>query len=382
MNRYIILILVFSFISFLIFLGCDKEEYPYYILGTDCAQFNKDIPPDPGGTPPALSLNNVIPSGVFTKDKCRIKVNMLGVIDPNNNLPITFVFNQNVFLTEDGILKGLKVTNLSGQTTLATDIVFTIDNSGSMGEEADSIAKKISEFIDYLHSKGLDVRVGVLGYIGQVNGGINLTTGENVKQFLNRPGRTGTLRTFGFMGPDSAKLYNAAIAYATNIVQENGIVAISFADSLFSWRSNATRVYINFTDEGIQPGGSYYFSLKGLKDRWTPAKGTIHQVYSIRESGWIGNVPDTTSEKENGVPWSSSYERPWLLAVITGGTIKFIHSDARDLDLTGLPVTGALTSSVLLEYVSKNPDVPHDVTIYVKHQNILDGKTEFKNLKY
>ena len=52
--------------------------------------------------------------------------------------------NQNIWLTIDNIQKAIKIVNAGrGNSMPAADVVFLIDDSGSMGEEADSVAKQV-----------------------------------------------------------------------------------------------------------------------------------------------------------------------------------------------------------------------------------------------
>jgi hypothetical protein len=358
-------------LSSLLYIGCGGDENPANTVD------NSDIPRDPGGSAPGTTFNNVIPSALLGKtpgNESRIRINLLGVLDPRTNTPITLTANQSVFITEDGTLKGIRVTNAGQNNQLAADVVFTVDNSGSMGEEADTIAAKIIAFADFLSSRGINLRVGCVGYDGRANGGINLTTAANLRTYLTRPGFRGTNRTDGFSGSDSARLATAARTFASAVSGENGVVGVNFADSLFSWRQGAQRVYINFTDEPTQAGGNLYWTAVGLRARWTPFKGTIHTV-------WSGGA-DTS--RLFGSPWPPSNldeERPWLMSTFTGGTLAIVLPNASNLNLTTLPVTGALANSQLVEYLTSNPNVPHTVTVTVRRDS-LDGRTTLNNLTY
>ena len=98
---------------------------------------------------------------------------MLGIIDPTTGNPIHFTLSKggyvtggaNLFVTEDTTLQGIKLTSAGSGATLMADVVFVVDNTGSMGEEADSIANKIIAFSNFLAASGLNVRVGCVGYL-------------------------------------------------------------------------------------------------------------------------------------------------------------------------------------------------------------------------
>lgn len=356
--------------------GCKKSSSSTEPENTD----NSDIPSNPTTAIPTTSINNLVPSATFTKmpgNENRIQINLLGIVNPSTGQTIDFN-TSNLFVVEDGVLKGIKITQVGGGVTLKADVVFTVDNSGSMSEEADSIASKIIAFSNFLQTSGLDIKVGCVGYAYSVNGAYNLTDPASLASYLNLT--TGTSRTRGFGGSNSSIMESAAPAFYNS--EEDGITAIAFADSLFSWRSSATRVYVNFTDEALQPDDPAKWSVADFEHRWNTSKGTIHTVFSIRSFYWNGSVPDTATEHENSYTWTPGIaERPWTLSNLTGGTIKFIHSDATDLDLTQLPVTGALSKSYLVEYITSNPNTSHTVTIIVKTTG-ADGKAIYPNITY
>lgn len=314
----------------LILISCDTTE-------TD-PDDNSDIPNDPSGiTVPTPNKNNVIPTATFTNSGARVKINLQGLIDPTTNQPITLSYNSsnpqnsNIFVTEDGVVQGLKVTKVGSGNVLQADVVFVVDNSGSMGQESDSIAASIIEFANFLQASGLDAKFAVVGQSGDVNGGINFTNAAGISTYLERS--TGTSRTRGFLGPDSADLVMRANNFGS-ATAENGVIAAIFADSVYSWRSGAQRVIINFTDEPTQSDGAMWNNAMGCN--LLSGKATVHTVFSN----------DSTAYN-----WDFDDERPWKLSECTGGTILFIPPTAVGLNLQSLPVAGALANSYLVEYV-------------------------------
>jgi len=340
---------------------------------------NADIPTDPANvTVPAPAVNNLKPAATFAKtsgNDNRIRLNLLGMLDPtNNNLPIVFTANQNLYITEDDVVQGILVKPAGNNNVLLADVAFIVDNSGSMAEEADSVANSIAQFATRLAASGLDARFGCVGYDdgGNVSGAINLTTAGRLNSYLNRrisniPLR-GTSRTRGFAGTDSVQLLNTARTYAPTIVGENGVVAIRFAQQLFNWRAGAQRVYINFTDEPTQPNRDAAWATALLCQQLSGV-ATIHTI-------WSGG--DTTFFRETEL----LNEKPWRMSYCTGGTIKVIPSSAQNLNLADLPVTNALANSYLVEFITANPTAAHTVTITVKTGARADGRTVYPNITY
>lgn len=366
MIRY--LVAVFLCVA-LIIGGCGKSDTnPVTGGGTE----NSDIPTDPTGvTAPATTVNNIQPTATFqvtTGNTSRIKLNLTGLVNPITNQPIVLTAQSNFWLSEDGKIKGIKLTKVSTTNVLKADIVFSVDISGSMGEEADAIASSIIAFSQALQTSGLDVRFGVVGFYGDVEGAINLTTAANIQTYLNRS--TGTYRAVGFSGADSAALQTAAGTYAAghSSVAEDGVVGILFANTNFAWRTGAQKIFINFTDESTQPGGLTAWSTATLAST-IGGQATVHTV-------WSG-----TADTANAYTWTTlQNERPWDMSRLTGGTVKLVNANATDLNLSTLPVAGALSNSYLVEFLTSDAAATHTVIITVK-ESTADGKKTY-TIKY
>lgn len=357
------------------------------------------IPSDDLATDPPVVLNNslssIIPNPVVEADPNnpdRIKLSFTGIKDPATGNFIemkgTGDPNQTCWLQVDGVNKGILVTKgTSRQKAVLADVVFVVDNSGSMSEEADTIAAQITSFVSLLESSNIDLRVGIVGYDSYVNGGLDLSTGTELNNYLNRTDEygypiTGTYRTYGFTGTNAENWAN--IGYDSFYAGgENGITGIYFADQYFNWRQGSQRVYVTFTDEGIQPNGSTEFSVEGFEASWTPQQGTVHSIFSIDDYYWEGEVPDTSMDHYNGYAWGEYYQRPWELATFTGGSSQYIHSDCHDLDLTQIEVTGALTEIFLVEFMNNEGTGAHTLRFVVKNTGSdSDGEKVLENISY
>jgi ABC-type sugar transport system substrate-binding protein len=157
---------------------------------------------------PTPVKKNLIPTATFSQtdgNPRRVRVNLLGLIDPTTNETVKLVANETVFVAygDSRAKKGLKVTQSAGNN-LPVDLVFVVDNSGSMGQEADRIAAKITDFATALTGSGIDARFGVVGINGDVTGGVDLTTVDALKSYLDK--HEGTERTVGFGGANADAL--------------------------------------------------------------------------------------------------------------------------------------------------------------------------------
>lgn len=277
---------------------------------------------------------------------------------------------QNIWVEVDGKPKGIEVVNNSNQGSASTrmaDLVFTVDNSGSMSEEANAIARDIVEWAQLLSQSGLDIRFGVVGYGGYVSGAMNLTNVTSLSQYLDE--YTGTNRTMHFGGQDSANLVSQASAFqktdSSVSGNECGAMAIRFADKYFNFRTGANRVYVNFTDEPNQPKGIADYSTESFKTQtgWSTTQGTIHTVYSS----------DTINYSTDNFGYQ---ERPWRLSWYTGGTVLTASSSFSGVTLNSLPVTGALQHSYLIRFTNISDLLDgkaHQVHITIRS---ADGSTQ------
>lgn len=320
------------------------------------------IPDDKYATPnPVLNpddLNAIIPNFNWNSEIVNgdliIRLDLTGVKDPYTNdwveLYGTNHPKQNLWVSVDGIPKGFTVEKVDNQNKGAVDLVFLVDNSGSMSEEANAIARDIIAWAEKL-SKAVDIQFGCVGYDGSLSGAINITTVDKLSDFLNYS--SGTSRTYHFGGPDAENLKAKAAQY-NNSYNECGVAALRFADENFAFRPGANRIYVNFTDEPNQPRQNEGYSTEWVKvaENWPATKGTIHTVFS--------GYKDFT-ERIN------IEEHPWNLSDYTGGTTLFASSSFSGVTLDDLPVTGALLNSYIIRFRNVPLDgQPHFVWLTVK----------------
>ena len=299
-----------------------------------------------------------------------IRFDLTGIQSPENptewlRLYGTNTSEQNIWISIDDLPKGFTIENTidSEEQVSAVDLVFLVDNSGSMGEEADAVAKEILDWSKML-SKTLDMRFGCVGYDynGEVNGAINMCGINEIDAFLNRSGKYGIYRTMGFEGPDKDVLAKEYARYSTGTwyADECGVSSLRYADDLFNFRKNTNRVYVNFTDEPNYPQGHEPMSTQWVKDpnNWPTTKGTIHTVYSSTYVNWTERPL-----------WE---EYPWNLSAYTGGTEIKTNSSFSGVSLSTLPITGALQNSYIIKFTNVESlfdGQPHKIKITILSPN-------------
>jgi hypothetical protein len=335
---------------------------------------NTDIPSDSKADPnpeitdgSTATMPNIQYTTVDEDGTAVFRIDMTGIQDPNTlewiHLYGTGEKNQNVWAELDDTPKGIKVYNTADDGdvhTVPVDLVFLVDNSGSMAEEANVIARDITSWATKLAASGLSIKFGCVGYDGSINGAINLTTVDELSTWLNR--YTDTTRTKGFAGSDATYLNQQASGYRTGGDSSNecGVAALRFANDLFSFRSSANRIYVNFTDEPNQPAGNSKFSVSWIKNNWETSMGTIHTVFSDGKETYT--------------------EYNYLMSEYTGGTVINTNSSFTGVSLDTLPVSDAMQNSYIIrmanvrEYMDGNAHRLH-ITVLTSDRSVRVERT-------
>lgn len=343
-----------------------------------------NIPSDniAGENPSITTINTSIPNVNYKIEDDGVgyvvRIDMTGVKYPNTlewlRLEGTGSKNQNIWLSVDCQPKGIQVYNtiddVTEEVVVKNDFVFLVDNSGSMGEEADAIARDILSWAQTLTEK-YDMQFGCVGYNGLITGAINLTSYEMLYQFLNRS--AGINRTEGFAGTDASYLQSQISSYNLASQNECGMAALRYADRYFKFRQGANRIYVNFTDEYNFPAYKSQFSVDFLSSQanWPSVKGTVHTVYS-----------GSTSASEV----TNSQEKPWRMSEYTGGTTLYCSSDFSGIKLIDLPVTSAIQNSYVIRFANIEEFMdgdPHSVkiTIYADDGRVQAERTFMMTFK-
>lgn len=251
--------------------------------------------------------------------------------------------NQNIWIEINGESAGFMVQNGSDLGTYEkaeADIIFLVDNSGSMGDEADKLANQIISWSSTI-SQTMDAQFSCVGYNGLITGAIDITDQNTLSSYLNES--SGIYRTQHFGGDNAVQLtanastLNSSASFSSQV--ECDPLALYFADENFSFRSTANRIYINMTDEYSYSPTEYY-SVETINSNhttynWSTSQGIIHTVWS----GGSYSSPTTYH----------SSEQPWLMSDYTGGTTKLdADPDFGNVDLNELPVTGAILYSYVV----------------------------------
>ncbi len=247
------------------------------------------------------------------------------------------------------------------------DIALLVDNSESMEEENDAIAAGIAEWTQMIEAGGVDARYAVVGHSenGTINGATDFSTAENLEMFFNY--KSGAARTSHFGGAGSDRLETVAGRYP-RLNTECCMLAFRFGNNELTFRDDAERVYINFTDEPNQPYGNKEYSVDWLTDNWHAGMGEVHTVYSAPEPG-LGEYTILYNEPAR------------CLSDRTGGTVTYTNETFSDITLAGLGFSEALIHSYIARLKNVAPYMDnegHTVRIRVRNS---DGQEQVKSIR-
>jgi hypothetical protein len=422
------------------------KTYKYTVPGIPAEQYATDTeaPVIDGNT---VEIPNFTPSFQTAEGHEVINLILPGIKDVNGKYIQffgTFTNEQNIWMDVDGTPRSISLYNVfDGQPTYQenkcecsfipefkqpapdpedpedpkpmVDVVFLVDNSDSMGDEADGIATQLEAWAEQL-SQTVDVQFGCVGYHGEghgsydptpevlygyISGAIDITTVDKLAAWLNRA--EGAERTKGFDG-------NMKEDSRYNTVGECGVAALRYALDKFHFRTNSAKIFINLTDEPTQclTAEKSEFGTDWVKNHKEEV-GTIYTIFSgpVRDGKSSLNEADYTYFKENGdfdwawhVVWESENpgalcEHPEVLSEITGGTVQYATPDWQGGELLSavkvdvpttvppvvLPTTDvslAIENMHVISFVNE-PDLvdgkEHEVTIYIMTKDGLSYGT-------
>jgi hypothetical protein len=166
-----------------------------------------------------------------------------------SNVPPSPVLKLSNFkVKEDGLavdMRTCKLTPPSAGGSRLADIVFIVDNSGSMGFEQQDVIDNIIAFVQELESRGVDFALGLTRYGQSGIGSLGITSGGPIFE------DNGTLTT------DANYFKNSVLSKnTTNGSNEPGYLSIKESVANFSFRPGSQKIFIIATDETPNQGSS------------------------------------------------------------------------------------------------------------------------------
>lgn len=319
--------------------GC-KSDSP----SGPAAASNTDIPADPGTSPPppAPTTGDYVPSSLAITppaagNPARVRLTVGGVVAAGVSFSTS-----NVTVVEDTVVKGIKLTQGAG-AGLKADIVFVIDNTGSMSSGIESVKNSILTFVSALRSSGQDVQVGAVAYNDDFD-----SDGDSVYK-VSSSDTSWQAAVYGYR-PLTSNLDSTGTLFqfiATLPATGGGdspelcFSAMDFVRSTFAWRPGAQRIYIVITD--ITSWGASGPSYKGIGPTYPWTDVTLGD--QLKSEGAV--VHCVSPDLDTFLSTGEYNVKP--LATITGGT--WTEYTYAGFDLTTLPILNVTTSSVLVEFL-------------------------------
>ncbi|MTW22404.1 InlB B-repeat-containing protein [Allochromatium palmeri] len=182
--------------------------------------------------------------------------------DLGGNCPAPLT-TSNFEIYEDDVLQtDLFEVTPPGGPSLA-DIVFLMDNSGSMSDEQAAVVANIEDFVDNLNIAGINAALGLTRY------GQSTQSGDPILE-------------------DNGTLSTDTLYFKTNVLTRNissggtepGYKAISDTASSFTFRPGSQRIFVEITDEKPNQGSGSGYVLQDAKDALTSADATLFALTS------------------------------------------------------------------------------------------------------
>lgn len=264
------------------------------------------------GTQVDVTLNPIVVGGVPVTD------------------PSTVTFK----IIENGCVLPATVSTSSG--SVGVDIAFVQDLSSSMSSAIAGVRSSVVAFAADLASRGLNVRVGSVGYSGA--GTIPSTPATSTCEYL------GPVRDLTDASTFQAHVQSSWLATAGCDTPENGLEAIEYAHNMLTWRAGAVRVYIDITDTSHHTATTNCNGLGACTDE------TLTSIVAL-----VGS----TSTIHAVAPATASYRTanggldPWLLADATGGQKLSLGSGTVNLTTLGIADAIGQVTRLTFESVSQ-----------------------------
>lgn len=223
----------------------------------------------------------------------------------------------------------------SGNARLA-DIIFIMDNSGSMGDEQQAVSNNVIDFVNNLANSGVDFALGLCRYGSSTNSGNPII--ENNGELTSNP---------EYFKNTLWKLNNASGS------REPGYYAIKYSASSFTFRPGSQKIFIIITDEDPDQGGA-----------------TIDEAVSVCLDNNINLYALTNSRL---------YSKFTPITNVTNGNIFDIYSNFNEILNS---ISNIISSNYLVQYKSFNSianNEKREVIVTVNYKSDVSSDTIFYN---
>ena len=295
---------------------------------------------------------------------------------------------------ENGIIQSDQFLVLppdTGGGARVTDIIFLMDNSGSMGDEINAVSNNVSDFVNALQNSGIDFALGLCRFGAFENSGYPILENngqltQDVNYFLNNlwslnvtsgrfePGwdaiyasangfsfRPGAQRVFILITDESptgnGNIGNYSYNDALNILQQNAITLFA----LIQLDQNSIQDYGTLAEA---TNGQYFDIFSNFNDIFNFISTSVSNTYVIRYrssepscNGIERNVVVEVSYQGNVASDSASY---------IPCSVPVINRTQATRDLHKQPWVEGTSFDIEVEVIDNYPPFVQDVTLYYR----------------
>lgn len=254
------------------------------------------------------------------------------------------------------------------------DIIFVIDNSGSMGNEIDTVEQNISvNFANIIEASGIDYRVVMVSRFGDWNRGESICVAEPLSgnpcgsDRPSRPVNTDVFRHYSVEISSHDSLRKILSTYAT--ADEFNLAPNGWKDWL---RLDAVKVFVEITDDeatGTPDAAGFDEALLALEPPHFGSNGyrnyIWHSIIGIAAYDPPNEAWPPTADVQNGrcptaVHQGTQYQR---LSILTDG-LRFPVCDTSSYDAVFRDIAqGVIEEAKLTCEISLPPAPPGDLEI-------------------
>ena len=236
----------------------------------------------------------------------------------------------------EGVRDDSVIDEYEQEETIRADIMFVIDNSGSMNDDQANLSANISDFISALDSTGADYQIGVIttdsaSFVGDV---VTFHDADRVTELANQVsmGTYGSAYEKGLQYAEEATSSGGDATAASGFIRDDSIFSIVFVSDEDDFSTGSVSDYV-----------THFESLKS-----NPDESMVHAI--------VGDDPGGCGSASAGTRYVDTADQ-------TGGLFFSICDTDWGANLQALAI-GATTNRLTF-YLSKDPIID-TIQVYVE----------------
>lgn len=140
-----------------------------------------------------------------------------------------------------------------GSSNKYVDIVFLMDNSGSMGDEQSAVKANVNSFLDSLQAKGFNARIGLVRFGQSTNSGQPIVVTNGAGSWWTNYGTSTSYDIDAFKS-----MWTSTNTHAGSIEPSYDALMTGIDASSYNFSSGSNKIFILITDEPLQGTNANY----------------------------------------------------------------------------------------------------------------------------